>query len=333
MPYRCTTFLAFFVTIFLAPLFARAGEITLLGGRMETRNSSESTYSWQTDFRYYPIPYLVWSASYINEGHTTGHKRDGVATQLWGRIPLYKGRIFLSFGGGPYLFFDTVTRPDGTFEDVQSWAGIYSVSAAYYTKSPFLVRVTMNHVRGSGDLDTNTYVLGVGYRLWKEREREFGEFPEDTGGGIPLKTGDEVMLFAGQTVVNSLKDQKGIASGIEFRKGIISHLDWTLSWLNEGDPEVIRRNGLCSQLWFVDAYMDNRLALGAGAGGYYFIDQKRPARPGKEGTRDLAYLISITAAYRFANHWFTRFNWNRVLVDYNRDTDVFTLGLGFRWNE
>jgi hypothetical protein len=226
-----------------------------------------------------------------------------------------------------------VTRPDGTYGDVQSFAGIYSASAAYYTKSPFLVRVTVNHIKGSGDLDTNSYVLGVGYRLWKEREREFGEFPEDTGGEIPLKTGDEVMLFAGQTVVNSLKDQKGIASGIEFRKGIVSHLDWTLSWLNEGDPEVIRRNGLCSQLWLVDAYMDNRLTLGAGAGGYSFIDQKRPSPPGKEGTRDLAYLISITAAYRFANHWFARFNWNRVFVDYNRDTDVFTLGLGFRWKE
>ncbi len=331
MSFRRTVSLAFIGVSFLASRPAWADETSLLLGRMEALNASESTYSWQVDYRYNPARYLAWSASYINEGHVAGHKRDGVATQLWGRVPLYKGRIYLSLGGGPYRFFDTAARPDGAFNDVQGWARIYSVSAAWYTRSPLLVRLTANRIKGEGGLDTNTYVLGVGYRLWKEREPEPGELPEETEGEIPLKTGDEVTLFAGRTVVNSLQDQKGIASGVEFRKGIVDHLDWTLTWLNEGDPNVLRRNGLASQLWLADSYLDNRFIVGAGVGGYYFVDRKRPPRPGKEGTRDLAYLLSLTAGYRFSNHWFTRFNWNRVLVDYNQDTDVFTLGLGFRW--
>jgi hypothetical protein len=326
---RRTILPAFIIAFFLAAHPARADEVSLLLGRMEALNTFESSYSWQVDYRYNPARYLAWSASYLNEGHVPGHKRDGVATQLWGRVPLFKGRIDLSFGVGPYRFFDTATRPDGTFNDVQGWAGIYGASAAWHTKSPLLVRLTANRIKGAGGVDTNTYVLGVGYRLWKEREP--GELPEETEGEIPLKAGDEVTLFAGRTVVNSPQDQKGIASGIELRKGIVDHLDWTLTWLNEGDPQVVRRNGLCSQIWLVDAYLDNRFTVGAGVGGYYFIDRKRPPRPGKEGTRDLAYLLSLTAGYRFTNHWFTRFNWNRVLADYNRDTDVFTLGLGFRW--
>ncbi len=327
-------FLALSIVVFLAPRSAAAEEISLLYGRMSTVDTSESTYSWQVDFRYNPARYLIWSASYLNEGHVTGHKRDGVATQLWGRIPLYKGRVFLSLGGGPYRYFDTAFRPDGTFEDVHGWAGLYSASAAYYhAKSPLVLRLTVNHIRGSADLDTSTYVFGVGYALWKEKESEPGEQSEDTEGEIPLKTGDEVMLFAGQTVVNSPQDQKGVASGIEFRKGIVNHIDWTLTWLNEGNPDVLRRDGLGSQLWLVDAYLGNRFTVGAGIGGYYFVDKKRPPQAGKEGTRDFAYLFSLAAGYRFTDHWFTRFIWNRVLVDYNRDTDVFVAGLGYGWHE
>ncbi len=330
---RRTVSIAFFCVFLLAPRLARGQELSVLVGRTEAPQAVEASDSWQVDFRYDPFRHIGWSASYVNEGHLTQHKRDGVATQLWGRVPLYGGRLVLSLGAGPYRFFDTVILPGGGFEDLHGWAGIYSASAAWHTKSPWLVRLTASHIKGSADLDTNTYVLGVGYRLWKEKEAEFAALPEKEEEPIPLKTGDEAMLFVGQTIVNSPQDQKGIAGGIEFRKGIVPHLDWTLTWLNEGDPRILRRNGLASQLWLVDAYFDNRLAVGVGLGGYYFVDRKRPARPGIEGTRDLAYLLSITASWRFARHWFGRLNWNRVLVDYNRDTDVFVLGAGFRWKE
>ncbi len=327
---RPAIFLAFLVAFLVAPSLAAAAELSLLAGRGMTRDTGESAASWQVDFRYYPARYLVWSASYLNEGHVTGHKRDGVATQLWVRIPMYRRRIVVSLGAGPYRFFDTAVRPDGSFTDVHGWAGVYSASAAYFLDGPWDVRLTANHVRGSADLDMNTYVFGVGYRLWKEKEPEPGK---EEAGPIPPKTGDEVMLFVGQTVVNSPQDQKGVASGIEFRKGVVAHVDWTLTWLNEGDPRVLRRNGLGSQFWLVDAYFDNRLAIGAGVGAYYFADRKRPPQPGKEGTRDFAYLLSLTASWRFERRWFARFNWNRVLVDYNRDTDVFVVGAGYRLKE
>ncbi len=330
---RRLIFLAIFAASLLAPRAADATEASLLLGRMETLTGSGSARAWQADFRYNPIRYFTWSAFYLNEGHVTGHKRDGVATQLWGRIPMYKGRIAVSLGLGPYRFFDTAVRPDGSFADLHGWAVVYSASAAYYTKSPWLVRLTVNHVRGSSDLDTNTYLLGVGYRLWRQKEIDPGALPGDAEPGPPAKRGDELTAFVGQTIVNSPQDQKGIAAGVEFRKGLAAHFDWTLTWLNEGDPRILRRNGVGSQLWLVDAYFDNRLAIGAGGGGYYFVDKRRPPRPGQEGTRDLAFLLSLTASWRFTRHWSARATWNRVLVDYNRDTDVFVLGAGFRWRE
>ncbi len=321
---------AFILASAIVPPGAAAEELSLLVGRSAVRDTGEPADSWQVDFRYYPARYLVWSASYLNEGHVTGHKRDGVATQLWGRIPMYGRRIVVSLGAGPYRYFDTAVRPDGTFADLHGWAVVYSASAAYLLDSPWIVRLTANHIRGSGDVDMNTYVLGVGYRLWKGVETEPETSREEAERPVPAKTGDELMLFVGQTIVNSPQDQKGVASGIEFRKGLLRHVDWTLTWLNEGDPQVVRRNGLGSQLWLVDAYLDNRLAVGAGLGGYYFVDRKRPPQPGRDATRDLGYLLSLTASWRFPRHWFARFNWNRVLVDYNRDSDVFVLGVGYR---
>lgn len=324
---------SFLLAFLLVPGAAQAQELSLLLGKMSVPTAGESSACWQVDFRYNLARYVALSASYLNEGHVKDHKRDGVASQVWGRIPLFARRVSLDLGAGVYYYFDTATRPDGSFADIHGWSGIYSASATYYTRSPWFARLSVNHIKGSADFDTNTYILGVGYHLWKEDQQAAESPAPETGAEPSRKTGDEVMLFVGRTVVNSLADQKGIASGIEFRKGIVRHLDWTLTWLNEGDPQVLRRNGLGSQLWLVDSYLDDRLVIGAGAGGYLFVDTKRPPRPGKEGTRDLAYLLSITAGYRLADHWFARFNWNRVLVDYNTDTDVFVLGAGFRWKE
>lgn len=187
----------------LVPGAAQAQELSVFLGRTEALNASGSSACRQVDFRYNPARHVAWSVSYVNEGHLKDHKRDGVVTQLWGRIPLFARRVSLDLGGG--------------------------------------------------------------YHLWKE-DRHEAESPGPEAGAEPSrKTGDEVMLFIGRTVVNSLEDQKGIASGVEFRKGIVRHLDWTLTWLNEGDPEVLRRNGLASQLWLVDYNTDTDVfVLGAG---------------------------------------------------------------------
>ena len=43
--------------------------------------------------------------------------------------------------------------------------------------------------------------------------------------------------------------------------------------------------------------------------------------------------MTVTASYRFSDRWFTRFNWNRVMSNDSRDTDIFLLGLGYRWEQ
>jgi hypothetical protein len=321
--------------LLLFPSLAAAQDLSLLVGASESAVSSSSGHAWQLEFRESLGRYLAVSGSYINEGHLQDHKRDGLAAQLWGRVPLFRRRVSLDFGGGPYRYFDTQALAGGGYVDAGGWGGVFSASASLHTKSPWFARFMANHIYVPNNLDTNTYLLGVGYHLWEERPGspdKLEEFPgaDASKGGI---TGDEVTFSFGQTVVNSYQDQKGFAGGIEFRKGVAEHIDWTLSWVNAGDVQVNRRNGLGMQLWLVDEYFDHRFPIGIGAGPIYFLDRGSPPDGNQGNVRDLAGLVTLTAAYRFSEHWFARFHWNRVFTSNNTDADLFLAGIGYRFRE
>ncbi|HEY3489270.1 MAG TPA: outer membrane beta-barrel protein [Candidatus Deferrimicrobiaceae bacterium] len=332
---RCAPHVALALVLLLSmhPAAAAAQELALQYGTTQVEKGEGRDRSWQIDFRYRFATNFAASAAYLNEGHVPGHKRDGLAAQLWGSVPLFRRAVALDFGAGIYRYSDTQPRPAGSYADVNDWAGIYSASATYYLRSPWFFRFTANRVNPPHDVDTNTYGLGVGYRLWNAPAEPCPLPPESACKPPSRTTGDEAMLFAGQSVVNSFADQKGIAAGVEFRKGIADHVDASLSWIYEGDQDVIRRNGVAGELWLVDLYMDRRLALGIGGGGYAFIDTRNPngTRGGNPG--DLGGILSLTAGWRFADRWITRFNWHRVVSGNNRDTDIFVGGVGYRWEE
>lgn len=139
------------------------------------------------------------------------------------------------------------------------------------------------------------------------------------------------MPFLGQVVVNSPGNEPGIGSGVEFRMGIDEHLDWTVTWLNEDVSGTLDRIGLGTQIWLVDAFLARRITIGFGAGLYSFFDFESPSDSGKTRKLDIAGLLTVTTSYRFSDRWFTRFHWNRVMSNDSRDTDIFVLGLGYRW--
>lgn len=61
-------------------------------------------------------------------------------------------------------------------------------------------------------------------------------------------TENELTFFTGQSVVNTFFSQQARAYAVEYRRGLMRHIDWTLSGIYEGDPEIIRRNGLATQV-------------------------------------------------------------------------------------
>jgi hypothetical protein len=320
------------LAVFLLPGLSRAQELSFIAGATDSVDTGQTRQGWQIDLRYdFTEPFAV-SASWINEGALDDHHRDGFATRLWGRIPLLERRFVIAFGAGAYRYFDTQTRPGGTHANVHGWAPVYGLTGAWYSNTPWFVLLGFNHIHPPGDIDTNQYLLGAGYRFRKEPD---DKAPPPTGIGSSRgeTTGTEVMPFLGGTVHNSFESRHGLAGGLEFRRGISPHLDGTLSWISEDNREEVRRDGLGFQIWLVDAVLGRRLALGVGAGLYAFLDRFPPAGTGEDEAFDVAGLLSLTTSYRFSDRWFARLNWNRVASDKPRDSDIFVLGIGYRWEE
>ncbi|MGZ6250083.1 MAG: hypothetical protein ACXWMC_10755, partial [Syntrophales bacterium] len=69
------------------------------------------------------------------------------------------------------------------------------------------------------------------------------------------------------------------------------------------------------------------LALGAGFGFYLAEDSLREQRNGGF----FCEVVSITASYRLSPHWDIRSTWDRIITDYDRDSDIFLAGIGYRF--
>jgi hypothetical protein len=42
-------------------------------------------------------------------------------------------------------------------------------------------------------------------------------------------------------------------------------------------------------------------------------------------------MVSASANYRFTNHWSIRAIWNRLITNYDRDSDIILVGPGYRF--
>jgi hypothetical protein len=297
---------------------------------MSTRDVQLSTYSYSLDYRQNITRYFAASISYINEGHVVGHHRDGTASQLWGRLPLFNDRIALAAGVGGYYFFDTQPLPNGDTANVHGGALIYSLSATYYVDHRWFLRAQANRIRPTHQLKTNTADLGLGFWFGREKKPtkgKLGDSPEE----YRYVTDNELTLFAGQSVVNTLFSESAVAYAAEYRHGLMPHVDWTVSAIHEGDPEIVRRNGLAAQGWLVNTFFSEKFSVGVGLGPYIYLDRKHPVVRGTANPAAVAPLLSLTLAARFSENWLARLVFDRVVTSYNRDADIFLLGVGYRW--
>lgn len=330
-PHPRRRFLAAFVLGLLgavAPLEAQ--ELTFLTGAMATRSGGQSSYTWQIDYRQEISRNLAASIAVINEGHVPGHHRDGTAWEVWGRLPFDSNRFDVSLGLGAYYYYDTEQLPGGASADVHGTAPIYSLAATAYLSNRWFLRLMLNNISPSQDLKVNTAALGAGY--WFGRDKK--PTPGELGDGPAEKTfvtGNELTFFGGQSVVNTFLSESAFAYAVEFRRGLIRHVDWTAGFIHEGDPKIIRRSGVALQLWPVNTFFNNRLSVGVGLGPYVYLDRRHPVNPTKSIPAAIAPLASLTFSARLSGNWRARLIWNRVTSSYNRDADIFLLGVGYYW--
>lgn len=307
-----------------------AQELTVLGGLLPESNFERSSYTWQVDYRQNFYRNFAASIAYINEGHVPGHHRDGNAWELWGRLPFFQDRIDLSLGAGAYYFFDTQPLPSGDTANVHGAAPIYSLSATGYLGNRWFYRAMVNRINPARQLRVTTATLGAGFwfgRGMKPTPGRLGDAPDE----YSYVTQNELTVFSGQSVVNTFLSQKALAYAAEYRRGLVPHIDWTASIIYEGDPKIIRRSGIATQAWFVNTFFNERIAIGGGLGPYIYLDHKHPPTAGTKNPAAVAPLASLTFSTRLSEHWIMRMVFDRVTSSYNRDADIFLLGLGYRW--
>ena len=303
-------------------------ELTFLGGELKA-GANGSSPAWQVDYRQDFTEYFAGSFAYINEGHVPGHHRDGNALQLWGRLPFDQGKFAVSAGVGAYYFYDTQFSPLGGSANVHGTAPIYSLAASWYFSNRWYARMLVNRIDPSHQIQTTSVSFGLGYWFGRDLKPVEGKL----GDAPALKeyiTGNELTAFGGQSVVNTFLSEQARAFALEYRRGLAPHLDWTATAIYEGDPQIIRRNGLATQLWAVNTFFNESVFVGAGIGSYLFIDHKHPVT-GQKIPATFAPLVSLTLGRRITEHWVARLTWDRVITSNSRDSDIFLIGLGYRW--
>jgi hypothetical protein len=313
--------------LLLCTLPAYAGEISLLGGYGWTDNPVEKTYAWQTQYMEGLGNNLAYSISYVNQGHFISHHRDGYAANLWARTNLMNKHLSLGIGAGGLYYFDTVIPATGPARDYHGWGGMANVAATWYTESRVFYQLQGYYVRGDKSFNTVSTLAGIGYQL----DAPPVPGPEVKGTHQSGTTIDnEITLMGGQSIVNVPGKGKSAAFNLEYRRGIWRYLQVSAGALYEGKNDLINRYGLTTQLWLDKRFLNDDISLGAGFGPYFAVDE---LRGGSSSGRNIFVneIASISGSLRLSEHIDLRATFDRVITTYDRDSDIFMGGIGFRF--
>jgi len=318
------------ILLVLLALPAYAGEISLLGGYGWTDKPVEKTYAWQTQYMEGLGDHIAYSLAYVNQGHFIEHHRDGYAASLWARTNLLDKRLSLGAGVGGLYYFDTINPPvsgSAPSRDYHGWGTMTSLAATWYTESRVFYQLQGYWVHGDKSFDTLTALAGIGYQLdappVQGPDVKGTHQHEDT-------TNNELTLFGGETIVNIPGQGKSATAALEYRRGIWRYLEFTAGGLYEGKSDLIDRYGITTQLWLDKRFLDDRMSLGAGFGGYFAIDQRRG---GSNSGRNafISKIASISGSLQLSQHYDFRATFDRVITTYDRDSDIFMGGIGYQF--
>lgn len=286
---------------------------------------SESTYAWGFTYAQPLGNYQALSYAWINEGHFTDNHRDGFALQYWLTSHVFDRHLTLAAGIGPYIYFDTVASIDNRpYNDIHGLAVIYSLSATWQTNTPWFYQIMLDRIDAPNSINTYDAMLGIGCQLGKTNHDPTSIEPQPGSG-------NQISVLAGETVVNSLRSPTAFARSVEYRHGFGAYFDGTVTWLNEGSTIISRRNGGAAQVWLGHDFFGDRLRLSVGAGPYIAIDTYKVHGDTEATGARIAALLTMSASYNLTRHWLARVSWDRVLTGYNKDSDIFLGGIGYRF--
>lgn len=304
----------------MLPSLCPAQELGLLAG--QSRLDGQRSAAWMLEYSRDIAPHVFGTIAYVNEGHFVGHHRDGATAQIGLRTPPLAGGLTLQTSVGPYHAFDTtVAESRDGYSDAHTNGVVYGVAARLRSgpSSPWTWNLRVDRIEARHGIDTTLVMAGASYRL-----KQDASFAHD---GAPRGNAarDELVASLGQTIVNSFESERSTARAVDYRHAFTPVLRGSLSWINEGDARLIRRDGVVLQAWLEPTFFDGAWSLGVGFGPYVAVDRYRG------GGRDLLGLFSWTASYRIADSWSARLTWHRSVSRWDRDSDILLAGLGYRF--
>ena len=300
-------------------------EISVFGEWVKSESQWPSSTAWGVSYRKVLASYFAASLAYLNDGHFPGHHRDGVAAEAWLPINLFRDHLTISAGAGPFYYYDTVVaqNTNAGYADAHGWAWLFSGDVMWQflgdRTGPF-IELRIDHTAPAKSIQTTSIGLGIGYRGFSDVHNTAD--PDAYKGFAP----NEIAGYYWKTVVNSFSSQTSRAEEIEYRREIWKELRASVGFLNEGNSDLIRRNGFLAEAWAEPSFNSGRWSIGAGFGAYSAIDKYRRATG-----RHVSDVVSATASLRLLEHVDVRFLWHRIVTDYNRDTDVVLWGIGVRF--
>lgn len=309
---------------------AQAQEVEANMGALRGSGGGENTYTWSFGYRQPVFRDFSVGLAWLNEGHVPDHHRDGVALQGWYEHALLDPRLTIGLGAGPYRYYDTTSGGFRPYTDEHGWAMLYSVTAKWSATRHLAYELRFNRVQAPGSVDSTSLLFGVVYRFPKNVTAPAVEAAGATRSGGFLHD-DELTVMAGESVVNSLNSESTFAKSVEYRHAFSRHIEGTVSWIDQGNTPLTSRNGVAAQVWLTEPLYQDRVVLGLGLGPYVAADTYRISRDSSRTGAKLSGLLTMSAAYRFTGHWVARISWNRTVTDYNRDTDMFMAGVGYRF--
>lgn len=304
-------------------------EISYFGESVSSLNQWPRSSAWGISYRKILAPHFAASLAYLNDGHFPGHHRDGVTGEVW--LPInFSQHVTVSAGFGPFYYFDTITAPNNKgYVDDHGWAWMFSLDAMWQFRGdrtgPF-IEMRLDHTAPAKSIETTSIGLGLGYRGISDIHNT-----SDPSAVEGFAT-NEVAAYYWKTVVNSFSSQTSRAAELEYRRQIWYELRASVGFLNEGDAQLIRRNGFIAEIWAEPSFNSGLWSIGAGFGGYAAIDKYRAA-PGRHVSGVISATLSVRPLKNFQHfkNFDIRFLWHRIVTDYSRDTDVVLLGLGYRF--
>ena len=266
---------------------------------------------------------------YLNEGNIKGDKRDGIAPILFYNQSIFDDHLYLSLGAGPYFYAATLTSGQ-QYTDKLGIGTVIDLSLRYNLPYiPLYAELSGKQIITFDNKNTQMLALGIGVN-----------FADLNKNATPLShsnaTNNHLKLFYGESIINSVNDEKGASVNLEFehRFNITSAYSFGLAFGSIYESSNAKNYHLGGKLKRLDFYsqatwhaqLNDYLGISVGAG----PDFMRTINQSKKSNH-LGGVFSTTLDITPIKHISLLARWTRIISFNNTDTDIFAGGIAYNF--